>query len=109
MTSYAVIFHASTHYYFGGISSYGALDSIFALEENTWTWSKRGSMNSKRYAHGVILLEEKIMVVGGDGKKKNEACVLNNGQFSCTKFTTLLNDYAYYPVLYVLDEDQKNC
>ena len=109
ISAYAVTFYAGHHYYFGGSSGSQIIKSIFALEEKTWTWSKLGKMKSRRFGHGVILVEEKFVVIGGFEEMKNEACVLKKGEFSCKEFTTSLNDYAFWPILYLLDENQKSC
>ena len=93
MFSYAVIFYAGHHYYFGGYYNEGGSKSILALEEKTWTWSNFGKMNSGRIGHGVTMVRDVFMVIGGSDDKRNEACLLKNGKFKCTKFATSLKDY----------------
>ena len=108
MNSYAVIFHGGNHFFFGG-SSDGQLDSILRLSGNSWTWSKVGQLNALRQAHGVILVEDTFTVVGGTGIKKNEACVLNNEQLTCTELASSLTNYEYYPILYLVGKDYETC
>ena len=110
-----MLFHGDKHYYFGGL--YGGddpKDSILVLKENTWTWSNLGKMKISRSGHEIILVGDRFMIFGGVGslgseEKKNEACALKNGQFSCTKFYSSLDGYAYYPILYLVDDNYNNC
>ena len=117
MSSYAVIFHAGHHYYFGGFDQEGgdSLSSVIALKENTWTWSNIGEMNSARFGHGVIRVGGMFMLVGGrsmsynDDKTgyNNEVCLFENNEFSCTNLSSSLNDYSFYPILHLVDENYK--
>ena len=61
-------------------------------------------MNSVRYAHGVILVDNTFMVIGGYGNYKNEACHLNNGQFTCEEKTTTLEFYTNNPLLFAVND-----
>ena len=106
--SYAVIFHGSSHYYFGGYYQ-GYLDSILRLQSGSWTWTNVGQMNSARSSHAVTLVNEMFMVVGGYGNVNNEACVLNNGQFNCTELSSSLNNYVVYPLLFSVADNYGSC
>ena len=108
MYYYAVIFHGSSHYYFGGFSD-GFLDSILRLQSGSWTWSNVGRINQARNGHAVTLVNETFMVVGGFGNYKNEACVLNNDQLNCTQLSSSLFFYAYYPILFSVADNYGNC
>ena len=66
-------------------------------------------MKTTREAHQVILVGDRFMIIGGMGTKNNEACFLNNGQFNCTEFSSSLKNYAYYPILYLVNDNYKNC
>ena len=92
--NYAVIYNGGHHYYFGG----DGYDTILALQENTWNWSNAGKMNSARKYHGVILVGDRFMVIGGSGDK-NEACQLKNGLFNCTEYASNMKDYNKYRVV----------
>ena len=62
---YAVIFHAGNFYYFGGWFDRSLEKWILRLNAATWKWSKVGYLNSARHGHGVILVENTFMVIGG--------------------------------------------
>ena len=102
-----MIFDAGNFYYFGGV---GATTSILRLNAATWTWSNVGSLNSPRLAHGVILVENTFMVIGGgDGTKANEACILNDGGFTCEEKSSSLTQYQHSPLLFVVDDNYGTC
>ena len=110
MYDYAVIFLGSSHYYFGGYADgYVVVDTILRLQSGSWTWSNVGQINSARWGHAVISNGEKFTVVGGNGNKKNEACSLKNGQFSCTKLSSKLYNYAYVPILFSVADNYGSC
>ena len=111
MFFYAVIFHGRSLYYFGGTDeNHNDLNSILRLDSGSWTWSNVGQINSARNGHEVILVGEKVMVVGGAGTKNNEACLLMvNGHFNCTELSSNLTDYALYPILFAVAENYESC
>ena len=106
---YAVVFHAGNFYYFGGRDNTGThLRSILCLNAASWTWSNVGQLNSGRLAHGVIQVENKFMVLGGDGTKRNEACILSNGYFTCEEKGPSLTWYNL-PLVFLVNGTYGNC
>ena len=106
--NYAVVFHDSIHYYFGGyrrgaIGLGNNIGSIFALKEKTWKWSKLGKMKTSRSGHRVIKVGERFTIVGGGGNKNNEDCLLNDGKFICSELPSKLKNYNK-PILHLVDE-----
>ena len=111
MTDYAVVFHAGHFYYFGGYI-YGfssTLDSVLRLDGTAWTWSNAGKIKSARYGHGVIVVGSNFMVIGGWHTQTNEQCLLSNGTFTCTEFTSSLTNYAFPAILHLVDANYGNC
>ena len=108
---YAVTFYDGNFYYFGGFNS-GALDSILCLNADSWTWSNVGKLNSARFGHGVILVDNKFMVIGGESLTQNtlpnEACVFTDGQLSCTEQSTSLTNYKSTP-LFLVNHSYGDC
>ena len=112
LSDYAVVFNADNFYYFGGNT--GSLSSsILGLSAASWTWSIVGKLNFSRHGHGVILVENTFMVLGGEGlysvDMPNEACLLSSGQFTCTQLSTNLTDYTFTPLLFLVDNAYGNC
>ena len=110
---YAVVFHAGNFYYFGGNSMtydynsiYRKLNSIFRLSSATWTWFEAGKLKSTRSRHGLIFVEGTFMVIGGS--RPNEACRLNNGNFTCEAISSSINKYTV-PHLFLVGDDFGNC
>ena len=108
MYAYAVIFHGNSHYYFGGYGD-SPLASILRLQSGFWTWSNVGQINTARSGHEVISVGEKFMVIGGYGYNKNEACLLNNGQFYCADLSSSLEKYLDRPILFSVADNYGQC
>ena len=109
MSSYAVVFHGGHHYYFGGRGQFDGLKSVCRLQEKTWNWSKLGQLNSVRKDHSVISVEEKFIVIGGHSSPYAEECLLDNGEFRCTELQAWFFNYYISPILFLVDENYKNC
>ena len=103
--SYAAIFYGGNFYYFGGYD----LTSILRLSAASWTWSIVGQLNASRNGHGVILVDNKFMVIGGSDIRPTEACLLRNGRFNCEeKRSSLLKDFNT-PILFLVDDNYQDC
>ena len=111
---YAVIFDAGSFYYFGGCiftssCSKDVATSILRLNAATWRWTSIGQLNSARRGHGVVLVGNAFMIIGGWGNKSNEACLLNDGNFTCEEKNSYLYDYKSTPLLFGVDDSHKLC
>ena len=62
-------------------------------------------MNTPRRGHGVVFVDGKFLVIGGGGVYNNENCVFNQGEMKCSKQSTSLTNYAFYPELYLVESD----
>ena len=118
LSNYAVIFDAGNFYYFGGYDGSGISSSILRLNAASWTWSFVGTLNSPRVNHGVILVENTIMVIGGtdytlyyklNSRLPIEVCLLNNGQLNCEEKTSSLTDNFHTPLLFVVSNSFGLC
>ena len=60
-------------------------NTIARLSATTWSWSIAGRLNAFRSDHGVILVNSKLVVVGGRDNKptKAEFCQWENEEFTC--------------------------
>ena len=110
LSSYAVIFNAGNFYYFGGYDE-ADLNSILRLNAARWKWAFVGKLKSARNGHGVILIDDTFMIIGGQGNFSNEACFLEfNGKFTCEEKVSSLDDYYFTPLMVLVNDDYKdNC
>ena len=108
-----MLYHGRAFYVFGGTLDGSSTNTIARLDAETTTWSEAGTLVTGRYAHGAIFDGEKFLIIGGRGSLKNEVCTLNNATMTCTEQSTTLEDYAYYPELFLVEEnygkDWNNC
>ena len=69
-----------------------------------------GKLNKSRAKFGAIWVNSQLLVVGGTGSQKTEACQLNNGIFTCTDYTAPpLTNYQTYPLLHIVEDDYAQC
>ena len=78
---------------------------ILKLRQPFLSWSLAGKLNSDRRGHGVIYDGSTFLVVGGDGRKKTENCVLDGTVMECTEQESYLYDYYRFPALFLTDEN----
>ena len=107
---FASVFINGNFFIIGGYAD-GLDDSstIARLDAATWLWSQAGRLNTGRVGHGAIWVNSKLVVVGGWGTKPTEFCQWDNEEFTCTDQNSALKTYAYYPLLFAVSDDYKNC
>ena len=69
---------------------------------------KVGTLINGRRDHGAIFDGEKFLVIGGDiggNPVKNEVCTLSGSTMTCVEQSSSLDNYAYYPELFLVAED----
>ena len=81
---------------------------IARLDENNH-WSKAGVLQEARHAHGAINVENNIIVIGGGREKfQTEKCKILNETVSCVSQEPTLNNYGWYPELYLVSDTYCN-
>ena len=132
ISNHAAVQYQGSHYFFGGFTSLpnqkGALpNKIACLNSSSWSWSfigiissllhmrllhheyNLGEINHAREGHGVIVAENQFIIAGGWGDFMTESCILEENKIHCTLQSSKLNHYAYYPILFIVSNDYKNC
>ena len=78
------------------------MKNVGQLDALTHQWSLVGKLQYSRGAHGVIYEGSSFLVVGGDGVRKTEKCVLNGTAMTCTEQQSpALDNYKYFPALFL--------
>ena len=106
---YASVFINGNFFIIGGFADWSDSNTIARLDAATWLWSEAGRLNTARSNHGVIWVNSKLVVVGGAGTRPTEFCQWDNEEFSCTGQKSILVDYQWYPLLFAVSDDYKNC
>ena len=106
---YASVFINGNFFIIGGWADGSYSSTIARLDAATWSWSRAGRLNTARDNHGAIWINSKLVVVGGWGTYPTEFCQWENEEFTCTDQKSTLKDYAYYPLLFAVSDDYKNC
>ena len=74
-------------------------------------------MKYGRHGHGAILVDEKVLIIGGrkdgGGAVNNEVCSFKDITMTCIEQSTALTQYAYYPELFLVanhfGKDKSQC
>ena len=107
--NYASVFINASFFIIGGHADRADSNTIARLDTTTWSWSRAGSLNTGRRAHGVIWANSRLVVVGGYGTFSTEFCNLENDEFVCTDQQLKLKNFNWYPLLFAVTDDNKNC
>ena len=112
LSYYASLYHDGAFYLFGGWTgtkvSKKYKSTIARLDAQTSKWSKVGVLEYGRHGHGAIFDGEKFLIIGGEkndgGPIKNEVCTLKELTMTCVEQATALDQYSYYPELFLVPE-----
>ena len=101
-----IVYHSNAFYVFGGlIDNHVNSNIIGRLDASSLTWTKAGELNYARNGHGAIYNGERIIVAGGEVSYKTESCSVNeNGVVNCIEQAPILDYYADYPEMYLIDD-----
>ena len=109
-----MLYHDRAFYLFGGNSGSNCCEQTIArFDADTQTWSKAGNLKNGRRMHGTIFDGEKFLILGGESKSngqtlknvKNEVCTLSGTSMTCEESLNSLEEYVYYPELFLVQED----
>ena len=106
--SQAPIVYVDGYFYIiGGYTDVNDYDkTIGRLDATSMIWSKSGDLVKGRSGHNAVYDGSNLIVVGGiNGQYKTEKCVISNGQVSCTAQNPTLENYLYYPELFLVPVD----
>ena len=80
--SVKIVSHNRSFYVFAGVNGTEVINNIVRFKNDTW--SRVGSLKSKRMKFSVFFNFDKFHIIGGQKKHKNELCLLSN-TVNCTQ------------------------
>ena len=102
INSVKIVSYEKAFYVFGGYADGQVTSDILGFENESW--SRVGSLRSKRIRFSVILNVDKVYVIGGQKKQKYEVCTLSN-TIECKKDTSIDFQGSEEPVLFGVSKD----
>ena len=102
VNSVKIVSHDRTFYVFGGYVNNQVTSDILGFDGETW--SRVGSLTSKRIKFSVVLNVDKVHVIGGQKKRKYEVCTLSN-TVKCKQDTSIDFQGSEGPVLFGVSKD----
>ena len=100
--SVKIVSYNHTFYVFGGFVNNQVTNDILSFEGEIW--SRVGSLKSKRMKFSVVLILDKVYVIGGQKKQKYEMCTLSN-IVNCEQDTSIDFQGSEEPVLFGVSAD----
>ena len=100
--SVKIVSYNHTFYVFGGFVNNQVTNDILSFEGEIW--SRVGSLKSKRMKFSVVLILDKVYVIGGQKKQKYDLCTLSN-TVSCKKDLGIDFQGSEEPVLLGVSSD----
>ena len=98
-----IISHRQSFYVFGGVFNYTLVTNEILCFKNG-NWSKVGDLLSKRVHFSVILIDNRVFIVGGEKKHQNEICNLSK-TVKCEQDYIINYQNYKQPVLFSVDLD----
>lgn len=96
----AATVHARGSYFiFGGWIDDYKTDVIAKFNPDIKQWSSVGQLNSARYSHGAIVIDDQFLVVGGNNQQKTERCYFVGDEINCISQEPTLVKYRHWPEL----------
>ena len=102
INSVKIISYNGIYYIFGGYINKQVTDDILNFEKETW--SRVGSLTSKRIKFSVFLNVDKVYIIGGQKRQKYELCVISS-TVNCEQDLGIDFQGSEEPVLFGLSKD----
>ena len=104
ISSVKIISYNHTFFVIGGSANSQVTSDILSFKNETW--SRAGSLTSKRYKFSVILNVDKVYVIGGQTKHQNEVCnVTFSSTVNCEQDLNIDFGGSEEPVLFGVSKD----
>ena len=84
---------------YGNDGSFTSTNIVAMFKPVLNKWTKIGDLLYSRHGFGVIDIDTKILVIGGQGDMRTEICVLKNETIECKSREPTLYDFVWYPAM----------
>ena len=107
LVNYQILPSASDFIIFGGFDNDKKLSistvAKFGPIKNVWT--KIGNLQFSRHGFGAVEIQKHFLVMGGEGKKRTEICVITGEKVKCKSREPTLNNFLHYPAMMVIETE----
>ena len=104
VSSVKIVSYNLAFFVFGGYVNDQVTTNILGFQSETWF--KVGSLTTKRIKFSVILIVDKVYVIGGQKKQKYEICTLSN-TVNCKQDSNIDFQGLEEPVLFGVSKDSQ--
>ena len=101
----------------GGVYSYKradlstvfySTDVVAKFNPSSNQWTKMGNLQYNRHGFGIIDINKKLLVMGGQGNMPTEVCKVKNETIVCTSREPNMNEFRYTPEMMKVTSDYAN-
>ena len=112
ISAFQIIARSSHYILFGGIypdsKSFYSTNVIAKFDPSSNQWRKLGNFHNSRHGFGVIEIDQKFLVMGGQGNKRTELCEVKNETIVCTSREPTMANFRYNPEMMIVASDYAN-
>ena len=112
LVDYQILPSASDFVLFGGFDENKkvSISTVAKFNPTKNFWTKLGNLQFSRHVFGVVEIQKHFLILGGEGKKHTEVCVVTGEKIKCKSREPILSDFQFYPALMVIEtEDTEQC
>ena len=111
---FQIIAHSDYYIIFGGVYPFQKADLstdnhptdvIAKFNPKLNQWKPMGKLLNYRYGFGLIEVDKKFLVMGGEGDMQTEVCEIKGETVACTSREPTLTQFRYYPEMMVVSSD----
>ena len=105
LVDYQILPLSSDFVLFGGFDENKkvSISTVAKFSPTKNIWAKLGNLQFSRHGLGAIEIQKQFLVMGGEGKKRTEVCVVTGETIKCKSREPIFNDFQFYPALMVVE------
>ena len=107
LVDYQLISLSDAFIIFGGFDEKKnvSVSTIAKFEPTKNIWTKLGNLQFSRHGFGAIEIQKQFLILGGEGKKRTEICVITGEKVKCKSREPTLNNFIYYPAMMIIETE----
>ena len=82
-----------------------SISTVAKFDPTKNSWTKLGNLQFSRHLFGVLEIQKHFLIIGGEGKKRTEVCIVTGEKIKCKSREPTLNNFQCYPALMVVEPD----
>ena len=112
--AFEIVLFSSKFLVFGGLypdvksTGFYTTNVIALFNPDLNKWTKIGNLQYSRHAFGLIEIENKYLIIGGQGRMHTETCEVTGETIKCDSREPIVNNFRYYPAMMLVSDESIN-